>query len=122
MDVTPEMVVHRVGGAGPTMLRLSALDERDSPPGISVLLGGTPQEAAAAMRQAFPKSQKWRLLAGTVGTATVAAVRSAGFDVLADATTKFPNHGRLIHPAGTSGFADDNLKVLSRAFSETTGC
>ncbi len=122
MDVTPETVVHRVGGAAVDLLRLSPLDAAETPPGISVLLGGTPHEAAAAMRRAFPKSRKWMRLAGTVGTATVAAVRAAGFDVVADPTAKFPNHGRLIHPSGAAGFDDRNLGPLSQTFTETTGC
>jgi hypothetical protein len=64
--------------------------------GISVLLHGTPQEAAAQMRRAFPGARKWRETA-QVGTTTAAAIREAGFDVVPDPTTRFPNY--TFHPA-----------------------
>jgi hypothetical protein len=57
-DIAPAMVVHRIGGGSVANLRLSQIDLSLQPPGISVLLGGTPQEAAEQMRQAFPKSRK----------------------------------------------------------------
>lgn len=121
-DVAGEAVVHRVGGASVANLRLSAVDRRQTPPGISVLLGGTPQEAATQMRQAFPGSRKWRATAGTVGTTTADALRQAGFEVLPDPTDRFPNHARLVHPDGINGFTDANLELLARTIQETTGC
>jgi hypothetical protein len=121
-DIAPGSAVHRVGGGQVGNLRPSPLDQQENPPGISVLLGGTPQEAAARMRQAFPKSRKWQQGSHTVGTATAAAIRAAGFEVLPDPTSRFPNHGRLIHPAGLAGFTDENLEGLSQAFQDTTGC
>lgn len=121
-DIPPETVVHRVGGGSVANLRLSPLDAKQTPPGISVLLGGTPQEAAAQMRRAFPGSRKWRGTAHTVGTTTVAAVREAGFEIVPDPTTRFPNHARLIHPSGVAAFTDENLAILAATFRNATGC
>jgi hypothetical protein len=102
-------------------LRLSPVDRRQTPPGISVLLAGAPQQAAAQMRQAFPGSRKWQATAQTVGSSTAEAVRQAGFEIVPDPTSRFPNHARLIHPAGVAGFTDANLGALSAAFHDTTG-
>jgi len=121
-DIVPETVVHRVGGGNVANLRLSTLEEKLTPPGISVLLGGTPQEAATQMRQAFPSSRKWRRTAHTVGTTTAAALRQVGFEIVPDATTRFANHARLIHPAGATGFRDANLERLAQTFRDTRGC
>jgi len=121
-DIAPETVVHRVGGGNVANLRLSTLDEKLTPPGISVLLGGTPQEAATQMRQAFPRSRKWRRTAHTVGTTIAAALRQAGFEIVPDPTTRFPNHARLIHPDGVAGFTDANLERLAQTFRDTRGC
>jgi hypothetical protein len=49
-DIEPMTVVHRVGGGEVANLRLSPLDQKQEPPGISTLLGGTPQGAADQMR------------------------------------------------------------------------
>ncbi len=121
-EIAPETAVHRVGGGRISNLRLSQLDQQEDPPGVSVLLGGAPQEAAAQMRRAFPKSRKWQASAKVVGTATAATIRAAGFQVLPDPTTRHPNHGRLIHPDGLAGFTDLNLAKLAQAFQDTTGC
>jgi hypothetical protein len=101
---------------------LSLLDAQQTPPGISVLLHGTPQEAATQMRRAFPGSRKWRETAQTVGTTTAAAIREAGFDVVPDPTTRFPNHARLMHPQGVAGFIDEHLVTLAATFCDTVGC
>lgn len=121
-DVAPETAVHRVGGGSVANLRLSPLDQRETPPGISVLLGGTPQEAAAQMRQAFPNSRKWRASGHTVGTAIAAAVRRVGFEIVPDPTSRFANHARLIHPQGVAGFTDIHLGALAQIFKDTIGC
>lgn len=121
-SIAPDDMVHRIGGGGVANLRLSPLDQQEAPPGLSVLLGGTPQAAAGQMRRAFPGSRKWRQTAGTVASATADALRKAGFEVIPDPTSRFPNHGRLIHPAGAAGFTDANLAVLAKAFTATTGC
>jgi len=121
-EITPDTAVHRVGGGSVANLRLSLLDAQQTPPGISVLLHGTPQEAATQMRRAFPGSRKWRETAHTVGTTTAAAIREAGFDIVPDPTTRFPNHARLMHPQGVAGFADENLVTLAATFHDTVGC
>ena len=121
-EITPDTVVHRVGGGSVANLRLSLLDAQQTPPGISVLLCGTPQEAAAQMRRAFPGSRKWRETAHTVGTITAAAIREAGFDIVPDPTTRFPNHARLMHPQGVTGFTDEHLVTLAATFRDTVGC
>ena len=120
--IAADVVLHRVGGAAVANLRLSLLDLKETPPGISVLLGGTPQEAATQMRRAYPRSWKWRQTAGTVATGTGGAVKQAGFDVIPDPTSHFPNHARLIHPAGAAGFTDANLAALAKVLTETTEC
>jgi hypothetical protein len=61
-------------------------------------------------------------LTEAVGTATAAAIRAAGFEVLPDPTARLPNHGRLVHPGGLAGFTDENLARLAQAFQNTTGC
>jgi len=121
-DIAPDTVVHRVGGGSVANLRLSPLDRKLTPAGISVLLGGTPQEAATQMRQAFPNSRKWRETARTVGTTTAAAVRQAGFELVPDPTTRFPNHARLIHPNGAEGFTDADLEKLAQTFQNIERC
>jgi len=121
-EITPDTVVHRVGGGSIANLRLSLLDAQQTPPGISVLLHGAPQEAAAQMRRAFPGSRKWRETAHTVGTTTAAAIREAGFDIVPDPTTRFPNHARLMHPQGVAGFTDEHLVTLAATFRDTVGC
>ena len=120
-EIAPETPVHRLGGGRVPNLRLSVLDRKLTPPGISVLLGGTPEEATNLMRQAFPHSRKWRETAHIVGTTTVKAVRTAGFQLIPDPTDRFPSHARLIHPRGTEGFADENLERLARVFRDTEG-
>ena len=121
-DVAPEMIVHRVGGGDSANLKLSSLDRQLVPPGLSTLLGGTPQEAAQAMRRAFPGSRKWQRIAGTVGTTTAAALRQTGFEIVPDPTDRFPNHARIIHPSGLAGFTDENLAILAQVFTNSTGC
>ena len=120
--IAAEVVLNRIGGGSVANLRLSPLDLQETPPGISVLLGGTPQDAAAQMRRAYPLSRKWRHTAGTVATGKVGAVRQAGFDVILDPRSRFPNHARLIHPAGVAGFTDANLAALAGVLTDTTGC
>lgn len=121
-DIASDTLVHRVGGGSVSNLRLSPIDQGLIPPGLSVLLGGTPKEAAVQMRQAFPSSRKWQAASRIVGTTTAAALRQAGFEVIPDPTVRFSNHARLIHPQGVAGFTDANLQPLSQAFHDTTGC
>jgi RHS repeat-associated protein len=114
-------VVHRIGGGSPENLTLSPAEMKLQPPGFSVLIGGTPQQAADQMRGAFPDATKLLEKAKIVGTADVAAIRAAGFDLLPCGSKKLPNHGRIIHPNGVNGFTPANLKRLSRAFVNTNG-
>jgi hypothetical protein len=74
------------------------------------------------MRHAFPGSRKWRETAHIIGTTTAAAIREAGFDIVPDPTTRFPNHARLIHPQGVAGFTDENVITLAATFHDTVGC
>ena len=123
MLVTDDAVIHRIGGAGVPNLRLSPPDIAATPPGVSVLIGGSPQEAAAAMRAGFPTSKKWIRRAGVVASASVAAIRAAGFDVIQAPTVLFgPRHHRIVYPDGVTGFTDENLARLSVVFTLTTGC
>ena len=121
MPLPDDVVVHRVGGAAVENLRLGPLDSPAIPPGLSVLAGGSPGQAAAQMRTAYP-GRKWRAAASVVASASVAAVRAAGFDVVEMPTNKLTNHARLTHPAGVGGFTDDDLLRLAQAFQTTTGC
>ena len=91
------------------------------PPGISVLLGGTPQEAAADWRAVFSKPGA-SAKAGIVGTADTERIRDLGFDVIPWPTPNFPNHGRLVHPTeGAAGFSAENLRKLADVFTNTAG-
>jgi len=87
------------------------------------LAGGTPQQAANDMRAAFPKGTNIQAASQTTGTASVDAIRAAGFDVIHDPSAKFPNHARIVHPDGPAGFDDpENRKKLSAAFKDTSTC
>lgn len=114
--------VHRVGGGDAKNLALKPAEANLNPPGISVLIGGTPADTAAAFRRVFgPKSSLGRA-ARTVGTAAVEHIRALGFDVIALPTGNFPNHGRITHPTeGAAGFTAENLQKLSQVVINTTG-
>ncbi len=85
-------------------------------------MGGTAKQAAADFRRVFgPRSIPGKK-AAVVGTAALDKIRGAGFDVIEDPTSNFPNHGRLVHPAnGAAGFSDENLERLSQAFADQRG-
>jgi hypothetical protein len=120
-EVAPETAVHRIGGGSVENLRLKPREAMFTPAGISVLLGGTPAEAAEQMRQAFPDPTKYaRIWAQThiVGSATASAIRQVGFELLPDPSAKFPNHARLTHPEGRAGFSDTNLTRLAGVFQD----
>jgi hypothetical protein len=119
--IPPQAIVHRIGGGGVLNLRLKPGEQTLETPGISVLVGGTPQEAAEQMRQAFPDPVKFaRLhqLAEVVGSATVGAILQTGFTLFPDPSAKFPNHARIAHPGGVAGFSDTNLQQLSKVFQD----
>lgn len=71
------------------------------------------------MLEAFPKATELQKQAEVVGTATVKEIREAGFDVIHDPTRKFTNHGRVVHPEGLSGWTNEALEGLSKAFKNT---
>jgi RHS repeat-associated protein len=116
LGLTGDEGIHRVGGNAIENLRLKPAEAALSPPGISVLKGGSPQDAARQMREAFPKATKLHEASKTVGTSTAEQIRQAGFDVISDPTKNFPNHHRVTHPDGVEGFSDKNLEKLSEAF------
>ena len=118
--ISPDVFVHRLGGAGIDNLRLKTKEQTLLPPGISVFRAIDPAEVRMQVRQAFPNATRLIADAKTIATATVAAIRQAGFDVMPNPTQHFPNHVRLFHPDGLSGFSDDQLAELSRAFSTVT--
>lgn len=120
MTIAPDTVVHRLHGCRVANLRLVPLDLTATPPGVSVFIGGTPAEAVAQMRAEFGGRKKWRPPL-TVATATVAAIRQAGYDVIFAPTERFANHGRIVHPLNQGGFSDANLFVLAAVFQESTG-
>jgi hypothetical protein len=113
--------IHRIGGGTVDNLRLKPAEAALVPPGISVLKAPTPGEAATQVRPAFPKAKGLNDAAKTVGTTTEEAIRSAGFDIMANPTRKLPNHHRIIHPAGAAGFTEDNLTRLAGGFTNSTG-
>jgi hypothetical protein len=114
--------VHRVGGGNEQNLGLKPQEANLDPPGISVLIGGTPADTAAAFRRVFGPKSALREAARTVGTAEVDKIRASGFDVVPVPTNNFPNHGRIVHPTdGAAGFTPDNVKKLSQVFADTTG-
>jgi hypothetical protein len=89
------------------------------PPGISTLQGGTPAEAAEAMRKRFPRmAPRGKTV---VGTATAGRIRQAGFDVIMNPTPRFPQHARLVHPDGADGFTQENLERLAKCFEDHPG-
>ena len=113
---------HRIGGGGPNNLRMRPAEEKLNPPGISIMIGGTPELAAADFRRVFGPHSALGKKARTIGTANIDAIRDAGFDVVEDPSSNFQNHGRRIHPAdGVDGFNDENLRRLSKAFTNQTG-
>jgi hypothetical protein len=122
-DLEGDLVVHRMGGKA--NLGLTQAEKGLSPPGFSVLVGGTPQRAAWQMRMAFSPqsrySQLWEL-SRTVGTAQISSLRSIGFDVIPDPSRRLPNHGRLIHQTRTAAPFEDRiwLRVLAGIFTDTS--
>jgi hypothetical protein len=113
--------IHRIGGGTVQNLRLKPAEAALNRPGISVLKSPTPGEAAAQMRAAFPKAAGLHEAAKTVGSTTEEAIRSVGFDIIANPTRKLPNHYRIIHPEGVAGFSDESLADLASVFTNTTG-
>ena len=112
---------HRIGGGSASNLKMKPQEETLDPPGISVLIGGTPEQAAVDFRRVFGRRSTLGKKARIVGTAEIVKIREVGFDVIADPSKNFPNHGRLIHPCGSEEFTTENLEELSKVFTDTTG-
>jgi hypothetical protein len=115
-DDTP---IHRIGGGSPDNLALKPAEAALLPPGISVLAGSGPAEAAAAMRRYFPRLAPSG--ATIVGSTTAGQVRLIGFDVIMKPSRRLPSHARLIHPDGSAGFSEENLAKLAGCFVNHTG-
>lgn len=111
--------IHRIGGGSVENLRLKPAESRLDPPGISVLKGGTPAQAAEQVKTAFPGASRLHEASRIVGSATEEAICGAGFGRIPDPTRKFPNHHRIVHPGGASGFSEANLGRLSETFVDT---
>ncbi len=107
--------IHRIGGNSVENLALKEGEKALDPPGISVLKADTPEQAAQQMKDAFPNATKLHDAARVVGSTSEQSIRNAGFDIMPDATKKFPNHHRIIHPNGAAGFNKKNLQKLSDA-------
>ena len=103
--------LHSIGGGEVDNLKLKPKELEMDEPGISFLKNETPQAAANQMRKEFP-----RMMEGVneVGSTNADLVRQAGFEIKADATRRFPNHYKLTHPDGASGFNQANLQELSK--------
>ena len=115
--------VHRVGGGDEKNLSLKPHEAKLDPPGISVLIGGTPADTAAAFRRVFGPKSRLAKAASTIGTAEIEQIRAAGFDVVTVPTSNFPNHGRIIHPTeGAAGFTAENVQSCLRFFPTRRGC
>jgi hypothetical protein len=118
-QLSDDVPIHRIGGGSAGNLALKPAERTEVPPGISTLHGGTPAEAAEAMRRQYrrmaPRGQT------VVGTTTAGRIREAGFDVIMDPTKRFPQHARLIHPDGADGFTQENLERLAQAFEDHSG-
>jgi len=119
MDVTLD--IHRIGGAVIDNLRLKPREAALVVPGISVLRCDLPEEAAAQMRTAFSHATDLHEAAQTVASTSEELILAAGFDIIHMPSRTLPNHYRIIHPDGVTGFGDENLAKLAAAFTTTTG-
>ena len=78
----PTEPCHRIGGGDVNNLKLKPAEERLQPTGISVLIGGTPEQAAADFRRVFGRHSSLGKKAAVVGSADLDKIREAGFDVI----------------------------------------
>jgi RHS repeat-associated protein len=112
------LYLHRMGGGQANNLKLRNAEKKLDPPGISLLLAETPEQAAAQVRAAFDPTSKIVLDSHIVGSTTLEAIQATGFDAVPD-PRYFRNHWRLIHPNGIGGFSLENRQTLSKAFFNT---
>ena len=113
--------IHRIGGGSIDNLRLKPREATLEVPGISVIKATTPDLAAQEMRIGLPRARDLHQQATRIGSASEAAIRSAGFEVLPVPSRALPNHHRIIHPDGVRGFDEDNLAKLADTFENTMG-
>ena len=118
-SIQDDVPIHRIGGGTVENLSLKSAEVALVPPGISMLSGGSPTEAAETMRRQFPRSAPRGKT--VVGTSTAGQIRQAGFDVIMDPTRRFPQHARLIHRSGSEGFCSENLERLAKCFENHWG-
>ena len=119
--LSDDTVVHRLGGKVLDNFQLQRSEEKLNPPGISVLVGGTAKDAARTMLAVYDDPVGYpdiHARSKRIASATIGEIRSQGFDVIANGTRRFPNHGRLIHPLGQEGFASERLNSLVVVFRE----
>lgn len=102
-------------------LRLKPREAALDLPGISVIKAPTPAAAAQEMRTGLPRAKGLHEQAKTIGSTTEEAIRRVGFDIIPTPSTALPNHHRIIHPDGATGFNDANLARLAEVFVNTTG-
>lgn len=110
-----ETLIHRIGPNTLENFELKPRERRVAPFGISVLIGGTPEQAALDMITAI-NSSRMRELTKSVSTTSLQQIRSVGYDVVLSPTPNFPNHGTLFHPNGVAGFVQEGLKPLVSVF------
>ena len=113
--------IHRIGGGTVENLRLKSREVTLDVPGISVIKASTPDAAAQEIRAGFPRATGLHQQAKMIGSASEAAIRSVGFDVIPAPSLALPNHHRIVHPEGVNGFNETNLGRLAEVFVNTTG-
>jgi hypothetical protein len=111
--------IHRIGPATVENFRMNEREVVLDPPGISVLRCDSPDEAARQMKKAFRRSKWVQQLADFASSASESDIRESGFELIADPTSRFRNHYRIVHPDGIDGFVDENLERLVEAFEES---
>ena len=96
--------IHRIGGGTVKNLRLKPTETKLGPPGISVLKGSSPADAAEPDENGVPERHETARVGENSGIGELkTCIRGAGFDVMANPTTKFPNHHRIILPERRRG-------------------
>lgn len=118
-SLADDVPIHRIGGGSIENLSLKPAEATLVPPGISVFFGGSAAEAAEMMRRRFPRMAPRGMT--VVGSTTAGQIRQTGFDVIMNPSARFPQHVRLIHPAGVAGFNRDNLERLAPCFQNHSG-
>ena len=113
-------LVCRIGGGKVDNLLMSAAEEGLTPPGISVILANSADEAALAMRNAFPHAKALIKKSSTIGSTTAEQIRDAGYKLLFKPSNALPTHHRVYHPDGIDAF-NSNIERLASIFVTTIG-